>query len=69
MNCSGIIDVSLGYKTYRILVRLEHLEVLKYIFFCNFHDIYWLCQVSHYTTIIYIILKITIGYYKYNINS
>ena len=29
MNCSGTIDVSLGYKTYKILVRLEHLKVLK----------------------------------------
>ena len=29
MNCSGTINVGLGYKTYRILDRPEHLEVLK----------------------------------------
>ena len=29
MNCNGAIDVSLGYKTYRILVQSEDLEVLK----------------------------------------
>ena len=29
MNCSGIIDVSLDYKTYKILIRSGHLEVLK----------------------------------------
>ena len=29
MNCSGTIDVSLGYKTYKILVQPGHLEVLK----------------------------------------
>ena len=29
MNCSGAINVSLGYKTYRILVQSGHLDVLK----------------------------------------
>jgi len=29
MNFSGAIYVSLGYKTYKILVKLGHLKVLK----------------------------------------
>ena len=29
MNCNGAIDVSLGYKTYKILVQPGYLEVLK----------------------------------------
>ena len=29
MNCSGAIDVNLGYKTFKILVQLGYLEVLK----------------------------------------
>ena len=29
MNYSGAIDVSLSYKTYTILVRPRHFEVLK----------------------------------------
>ena len=37
----------------------------KIVFFCNFH----LHQVYHCIAITYIILKITIGYYIYNINS
>ena len=36
INCSGVINVSLGYKTYRILVQLEHLEVLKLFFLAIF---------------------------------
>ena len=29
MNCSDAIDVSLGYKTYKILVQSGYLEILK----------------------------------------
>jgi len=36
MNYSGAINVSLGYKTYGILVRPEHLEVLKLFFLAIF---------------------------------
>ena len=28
-ECSGVIDISLDYKTYKILVRPRHLKVLK----------------------------------------
>ena len=27
MNCNGAIDVSLGYKTYKILVQPGYLEI------------------------------------------
>ena len=36
INCNSTIDVNLGYKTYRILVRPRHLEVLKYFFLAIF---------------------------------
>ena len=38
INCSDAIDVSLGYKTYRILVQPRHLGT-KIVFSYNFHDI------------------------------
>ena len=32
MNYSGVMDVNLVYKIYKILVQSGHLELLKYFF-------------------------------------
>ena len=59
-----------------ILIQPGHLEVLKWFFLAIFMILVMLSfslhysqkNVSHYIAIMYIILKITIGYYIYNIN-
>ena len=49
------------------LVWSGYLEVLKWFFFAIL--MIFVTSSSHYTTVMYIILKIIIGYYIYNINS
>ena len=66
INCSSAIDVSLGYKKYRHS-SIRTFEDIKIVFSCKFHNIGY--ANSHYIVITYIILKITIEYYIYNIYS
>ena len=68
MNCSGTINVSLGYKTYRILVWPRQFGGTKIVFSCNFQDIGY-AKFLITLLFMYLMLKITIGYYIYNINS
>ena len=38
-NCSGAIDVSLGYKTNKDISSIRTFEGTKIFFSCSFHDI------------------------------